>query len=123
MNSPKEAFICSRGRAEILPGEVFEVTLDKEGALFGLRVTVSLDWYLDKSSFPINNQMRVCLNQYWYICDSYMFLHLQGGKNTSVKFGGIYVKSIDPNSVTAKQNSPVTVQPGNYKFVDLVELF
>lgn len=64
MNSPKEAFICSGGRVEILPGEVFEVTLDKEGALFGLRVTVSLDWYLDKSSFPINNQMRVCLNQY-----------------------------------------------------------
>ncbi|XP_022313821.2 tyrosine-protein phosphatase non-receptor type 13-like isoform X2 [Crassostrea virginica] len=65
----------SGGRVEILPGEVFEVTLDKEGALFGLRVT--------------------------------------GGKNTSVKFGGIYVKSIDPNSVTAKQNSPVTVQPGD----------
>ena len=64
MNSPKEAFICSGGRAEILPGEVFEVTLDKEGSLFGLRVTVSVDWYLHKTSFLINNQMRVWLNQY-----------------------------------------------------------
>ena len=64
MNLSKEAFICSGGRAEILPGEVFEVTLDKEGALFGLRVTVSVDWHLDKTSIPINNQMRVCLNQY-----------------------------------------------------------
>lgn len=66
---------ASGSKQEILPGEMFEVTLDKKGGEFGLNVT--------------------------------------GGKNTSVKFGGIYVKSIIPHSAAAALTGPGIIQPGD----------